>query len=190
LQNYPGPSISCLMNIIGTHDTIRSLTALSPIDSHSLSRQEKANYKMNELDYNNARRLLMLASLLQFTLPGVPCIYYGDEASMQGYEDPLNRGCYPWGQEDMEILNWYKKLGKIRKDYSIALNGDIKIIYAQGNVIVFSREETLITAVNTGETPTPVNLPAGVYLNLLTNTKVSNSITLNGKDCAILVGLS
>ncbi|OGO78935.1 MAG: hypothetical protein A2Y23_00280 [Clostridiales bacterium GWB2_37_7] len=186
LQNYPQPSINCLMNIIGTHDTIRSLTAFSSIDSNKLSIKEKAGYKMNELDYNHARKQLMLASALQFTLPGVPCIYYGDEAGMQGYEDPLNRRCYPWGQEDMEILNWYKKLGKIRKAYSNALSGDMKIISSLGQVIVYSRGETLIIAANIGEMPIPVSLPAGAYLNLITNEEVNNNITLNSKSCAIL----
>ena len=190
LQNYPGPSISCLMNIIGTHDTLRSLTALSSVDSHSLSSKERASYRMSEIEYTNTRKLLMLATAIQFTLPGVPCIYYGDEAGMQGYEDPLNRYCYPWGHEDMEILNWYKQLGKIRKDYSIALGGNMEIIYAMDGVIAYSRGATLITAVNVGPEPIPVNLPSGAYLNLVTNEEVNNNITLNIKSCAILINLS
>lgn len=190
LQNYPEPSIRCLMNIIGTHDTLRSLTALSTIDSHSLSLKERANFKMSEPDYINARKLLMLATTIQFTLPGVPCIYYGDEAGMEGYEDPLNRYCYPWGHEDMEILNWYKLLGKIRKDYGLALGGNIEIIYAQDGVIVYSRGATLITAVNVGPEPIPVNLPSGAHLNLVTNEEVNNNIILNSKSCAIIINLS
>lgn len=186
LQNYPEPSINCLMNIIGTHDTLRSLTALSSIDRDSLSIEERASYKMSDLEYNNARQLLMLATALQFTLPGVPCIYYGDEAGMQGYEDPFNRYCYPWGHEDKDILNWYKKLGEIRKLYSNALNGNMEVIYAQDGVIVYSRGKTLITAVNAGDEPIPIDLPSGTYLNLVTNEEFNNNITLNSKSCAIL----
>ena len=187
LQNYPEPSIKCLMNIICTHDTLRSLTAFSSIDSHRLSLDERASYKMSEPEYASARQLLLLAATLQFTLPGVPCIYYGDEAGLEGYEDPFNRYCYPWGQEDQEILNWYKKLGKIRKNYSIALNGNMKIIYAQDGTVVYSRGETLITAVNAGNETAPISLPSGAYLNLITGEEVHNNITLNSKSCAILI---
>ena len=58
----------------------------------------------------------MIASAIQFFLPGVPCVYYGDEIGMQGFEDPINRRPFTWDNIDDEILSHYKYLGKLRKD--------------------------------------------------------------------------
>lgn len=92
----------------------------------------------------------MLASVLQYTLPGVPCVYYGDEAGMEGYEDPFNRRCYPWGSEDEEIIEHYKRLGALRKRAELN-GGNLKINYASGGVIDFTRGDSLRIVVNAGE---------------------------------------
>ena len=55
---------------------------------------------------------MMAASAMQYTLPGVPCVYYGDEAAWRVIRDPFNRGCYPWGRENQELLAWYRRWGK------------------------------------------------------------------------------
>ena len=52
---------------------------------------------------------------LMFFLPGVPSIYYGDEAGLQGYKDPFNRRCYPWGNEDKELIEYVSELSRVRK---------------------------------------------------------------------------
>ena len=52
-----------------------------------------------------------------FFYPGIPCIYYGDEAGTEGFEDPFNRGFFPWGKEDKELLEFYKKLSEIKNTY-------------------------------------------------------------------------
>lgn len=57
-----------------------------------------------------------MLSALQMSLPGMPSIYYGDEAGLEGGIDPYNRATYPWGREDHDILNWYYKITKIRKE--------------------------------------------------------------------------
>ena len=57
-----------------------------------------------------------MASFLQFTLPGAPTVYYGDEVGMEGYADPFNRRTYPWGREDEELLAHYRRLGQLRRD--------------------------------------------------------------------------
>jgi hypothetical protein len=57
-----------------------------------------------------------MASFLQYTLPGAPSLYYGDEAGMEGYNDPFNRRTYPWGRENPELLSHHRNLGQLRKD--------------------------------------------------------------------------
>ena len=67
---------------------------------------------------------MKIASLIQFTLPGVPSIYYGDEIGMQGMKDPFNRGCMPWNKPNEELLKWYKRLGQIRHSSKAFIDGD------------------------------------------------------------------
>ena len=81
-----------------------------------LSRQEKANYMVSGHALIRAKALHKLAALILYALPGMPCIYYGDEAGLQGCTDPFNRGTYPWGKEDAELLAWYRALGEMRDE--------------------------------------------------------------------------
>lgn len=139
-ENYPKECFYSLMNIIGTHDVPRILTILGEApDENSLSKNEKAVYKLSPEQRELAKKRLKLASLLQITFPGVPCIYYGDEAGLEGYSDPFNRRTYPWGHEDKEILEWYKKLTKIRHSTDALKTGEFVPIYAEGDVYGFVR---------------------------------------------------
>lgn len=116
LENYPKETVYCLMNSLGTHDTVRIINALSDVRAHGWSKTHKLGYKLPDSEYEKAKKKLYLASVLQFTLPGIPSIFYGDEAGLQGFDDPINRRPYPWGSEDKEILAHYKKLGRIRRE--------------------------------------------------------------------------
>jgi 4-alpha-glucanotransferase len=73
------------------------------------------------------------------TFPGVPCIYYGDEAGMEGFSDRLNRRTYPWEEEDMEILDWYKRITIIRNRHDVLKTGSWITIYAKGDVFAYLR---------------------------------------------------
>ena len=117
LENYPKESLDSNMNLIGSHDTARILTILAGVQA-PYRKEERANFVLEGQLYEIARRRLMIASTLQYVLPGVPCLYYGDEVGAYGYEDPLNRGTYPWGREDNALLGHYQALGKLRQEYS------------------------------------------------------------------------
>ena len=116
LENYPKANLDANMNLIGSHDTARILTILAGVQA-PYSKEDRANFTMDKGLYEVAKRRLMIASTLQYFLPGVPCLYYGDEAGAYGYEDPLNRGTYPWGREDNALVDHYRTLGKLRGDY-------------------------------------------------------------------------
>ena len=113
-ENYPPQVLTCCMNLLGTHDTPRILTAL--IDDFEGSREEKAARHLSPGQLLVAKERLRMASFLQFTLPGAPTVYYGDEVGMEGYADPFNRRTYPWGREDEELLAHYRRLGQLRRD--------------------------------------------------------------------------
>ena len=105
------------MNLIGSHDTARILTILTGVQA-PYRKEERAAFVLEGELYEIAKRRLMIASTLQYFLPGVPCLYYGDEVGAYGYEDPLNRGTYPWGREDNALLGHYQALGKLRQEYT------------------------------------------------------------------------
>ena len=114
VENYPPQVLRMLMNHIGTHDTERAITVLAGEPMHNHGRHWQSTTHLTRERRRKGLRLLRLAALMQYTLPGIPCIYYGDEAGLEGYRDPFNRGCYPWGKEDEELIEWYRHLAKLR----------------------------------------------------------------------------
>ena len=138
---YPPMVVDCLMNNLGTHDTMRILTALGGLELNpDAPRRLKAETHMSEEELANGLKLLRLASLLQMTLPGVPCIYYGDEAGMEGYNDPFNRCCYPWGHEDRALISWYRTLLQIRKEYRVFSHSSFRLLAFRHGFFAFCRE--------------------------------------------------
>ena len=116
LENYPKESLDSCMTLIGSHDTARILTVLAGVYAPH-RKEDRANFVLDGDLYDRAKGRLKLASTLQYALPGVPCLYYGDEAGVYGYEDPLNRSTYPWGREDLDLVKHYQTLGALRDEY-------------------------------------------------------------------------
>lgn len=143
VENYPPPCLKLLMNHIGTHDTERALTMLGGEALYGRDRKWQSEQKLDENKRKTAILKLKLATILQFFLPGVPCIYYGDEAGLEGYRDPFNRACYPWGNEDKDLILWYQNLGKLRKSLDILKTSSMKNVYSHGDLMCFERFETL-----------------------------------------------
>ena len=59
---------------------------------------------------------------------------------MQGYKDPFNRRCYPWGKENPELIEWYKTLGKVRADNPVFKDGRFEILSSVAGCVAFSRK--------------------------------------------------
>ncbi|GHV09564.1 hypothetical protein FACS1894217_14090 [Clostridia bacterium] len=94
---------------------------------------------------------MKLAAAIQFSFPGSPLVYYGDEAYMEGFEDPFNRRGYPWGKENRQMLNWYRKLGNARRNSEALRYGDINYLYVKEGLLVYERvseHETVTVAIN------------------------------------------
>ena len=138
VENYPPQVLPCLMNSLGTHDTLRILTAL--VDDFDGSRAEKAARRLSMQQMILAKERLRMASFLQFTLPGSPCVYYGDEAGMEGYADPFNRRPYPWGAEDGDLLEHYRRLTALRREIPALRRGEIRFFQAKNRMLGFTRE--------------------------------------------------
>lgn len=152
IENYPPQVLNVLMNHIGTHDTERAITRLAGEnpDGHDRAWQFEHN-TLSEFDYLKGISMMKIASLIQFTLPGVPSIYYGDEIGMQGMKDPFNRACMPWNKPNEELLKWYKRLGQIRHSSKAFIDGDFEKLYCDGGVIAYSRSsegDNILVAIN------------------------------------------
>ena len=193
LEHYPPAVNRLLMNHIGTHDTERALTALAGEPAGGRGRDWQAAQKLTPERRARGLRLMRLASALQYCLPGVPCVYYGDEAGMEGYRDPFNRGCYPWGEEDPDLLAWYRRLGRLRKAATALKEGRFRPLARDGAALCFERrdgEAALLCAVNRGDTEAALPLPegwAGWTVNLGDGRVEGDILRLPPLGCAILI---
>lgn len=121
--NYPPKIMNLCMNFLGTHDTERILTVLAGISCSGMSRLSQSRLTYSDETLFHAKKLMKAALCMLYTLPGIPCIYYGDEAGLTGGRDPFNRGCYPWGSEDTDLIGFHKMLGAFRKDAEVLSDG-------------------------------------------------------------------
>ena len=139
VEHYPKPAVDMLMNFISTHDTERALTRLGGEEVGWHDKDWQFEHHLSPSEYVYGISLLKCAMVLQFFLPGVPCVYYGDEAGMEGYRDPFNRCCYPWGRENIELIDFTRGLAKVRRETRAFEQGDLRFIQVDDNVCVFAR---------------------------------------------------
>ncbi len=153
-ENYPAQALFCSMTILGTHDTPRILTAL--VDDFDGERAVAARRFLSAAQKKEAKKRLYLASFLQFTLPGTPSVYYGDETGMEGHKDPFNRRTFPWGKGDKDLMAYYSELGRLRRAYPALRRGSIQFMEARQGRLAFGRklngDATVEIYVNQGET--------------------------------------
>ena len=161
-ENYPKCCVDVLMNHIGTHDTMRILTQLAGESCEYRDRSWQSSHHLTEKQYEKGVKLLKLASVIQFTLPGVPCIYYGDEAGMEGYKDPFNRFCYPWGKENKELIEHYTVLGAMRHGCDCLKEGEYYTLSEMLGCLAFvrkSKKDSILVIVNRNEHEIDYYLP-------------------------------
>lgn len=158
VENYPPQVLNVLMNHIGTHDTERAITRLAGPDNEGRGRDwQFANNKLPSYDYLKGISMMKMASLIQFTLPGVPSIYYGDEIGMQGMKDPFNRACMQWDNHNEELLKWYKRLGQIRNGAKALIDGEFVPVFCENSAIAYERvssDNSVLVAVNNNDEET------------------------------------
>lgn len=129
-ENYPKHHFYSAMNLIGSHDVPRVLTVMEEEMPRGISNEQREHIKIARLK---------LVTLWQMTFPGVPSIYYGDEAGVEGPRDPGNRRTYPWGKENNEIMEWYKTLLALRNHYDVLRTGKWQPLYAKHGLYCFLR---------------------------------------------------
>ena len=191
MENYPKESIHLLMNHIGTHDTARAVTMLGRSEDYIGDREWQSKSRLNNEELTLGYKRLKIAALLSFTLPGVPSLFYGDEAGIEGFGDPFCRAAYPWGRENAELLEFYRALGKARRGCKAFKDGDFKPVVCGGDVFTFIRENKdskALIAVNRGEAAVNIDLPDNFtkYKNAFGREPENNKITLPPYGYAVI----
>lgn len=137
-EHYPPQVLNSVMNLLGSHDTTRLLTELSGVQANS--REEKAAVRLTEEQRRLAIERERLAAFLQFTLPGIPSIYYGDEVGMEGFDDPFCRAFYDWENGDEALRAYYLGLSRLRNESEALRRGTVRVLEAGRGRIAFLRE--------------------------------------------------
>lgn len=152
VENYPPQVLNVLINNLGTHDTERIVTALAGECTNGRGRDWQSQTKLSDEQKELGIKLLKLASAMQYTLPGVPSLYYGDEVFVEGYKDPFNRTTYPWGNENQELLDWHKSLGDMRKTYDTFKCANMIPFYIGDKLVSYKRGDDILCVFNASHT--------------------------------------
>ena len=129
--NYPRPMYYALTNLLSSHDVERVRTALSTsIDPQEISRELQASFIISDSENKKGSWRQRLAAILQYALPGVPCVYYGDERGMNGFLDPFNRESFT--EAPYDLTEDYRHLAQLRNSADAMQTGHV-VFFAAGN---------------------------------------------------------
>jgi glycosidase/fibronectin type 3 domain-containing protein len=173
-EDYPDAAYYSLMNLLDSHDTERLLWTLTP------GIETTAEKELNAANLAAGKDNLKLASFIQFTMPGAPTVYYGDEVGMTGDDDPDDRRTYPWadlgGTPDTALFAHYQTLAAVRAQNAVLTDGDIRILLADDatGVVAYGRKtenQAAVIIINRsnsarmGDISVAGYLPDGIALN-------------------------
>lgn len=138
-DHYPAPALHTLMNFLSTHDTERAITVIAdqPIDGRDRYWQSGRHLPLDRLEYG--KLCMRLAFAVLFFLPGVPCVYYGDERAMEGYKDPFNRAYYNWNETDMRLVRTVTTLSSFRSRHAVFQDGGLRFTRLENGLLCLER---------------------------------------------------
>lgn len=182
--SYPRAVSDSLMNLLGTHDTVRIFTHLgAPVEDGEKPNRALAVYRLSDEAAERACTRLTIAATLQFTVYGIPSIYYGDEVALEGWHDPFCRMPFPWKELEhpvrSRILSLYRRLGQIRREWSVFDHGEFRVVRHTDRMIAYVREkgdEQVLVCANMGTEA--VSFPLGNVhgCDLLQQTDVTDAV--------------
>ena len=152
------------LNFLSTHDTERALTVLADEPANGRGRAWQSGRSVTGEAYEEGMLLLRMAYAIIYTLPGVPCLYYGDEIGMQGYRDPFNRAFYRWDTREERLRPVLAQLAQLRHSCDAFRCGQLRILRAEGGVLHYQRigeTETAEVIVNRTESIIVETLASG-----------------------------
>ena len=188
MPNMPREVRDLQLNLLGSHDTPRALTALGGEAENGRTVKQLSCEKMSAEQYDLARRRLILSYLMAATFPGRPMVYYGDEAGIEGYADPMNRMPYPWGKEDPTLLDAYRKIGKLRSELRALKEGSFALRYLDSSLLVYERKagkSAVKVFINRSQNALRISF-GGKYNNLIQGRTAKGTLSLPPLSYAVL----
>lgn len=138
-EHYPAPALDTTLNFLSTHDTERALTVIADEPANGRGREWQSGRCVTGDAYEEGMLKLRMAYAIIYTLPGVPCLYYGDEIGMQGYRDPFNRGFYCWNSHEERLKPVLAQLAQLRHTCEAFRTGELRVLRAEGGVLHYQR---------------------------------------------------
>ncbi len=154
-ENYPAPALHTLMNFLSTHDTVRAITEIAGESCEGHDRYWQSKRRLTPEQYEYGIRRMALSYGMLYTLPGIPCIYYGDEIAMQGYKDPFNRAYFDWDSTEQRLRRVVRQLARLREHCRALWDGHFTVLDATQTTLHYSRHNDSDTAecfINCGDT--------------------------------------
>lgn len=159
MSRMQSESLLVAMNELSNHDHSRFLTRTNRMVGRiATSGSEAAGINTDEAIFKQG-------VVMQMTLPGAPTIYYGDEAGVCGWTDPDNRRTYPWGRENLELIEFYREAICIHKQNQVLKTGSYLPLLWEKDLLCYGRfdeEDAILTVVNTSDEPKSITPP--VYM--------------------------
>ena len=145
-EHYPAPALNTALNFLSTHDTERALTVIADEPANGRGREWQSGRNVSGEAYEEGMLRLRMAYAIIYTLPGLPCLYYGDEIGMQGYRDPFNRGYYCWDSHEERLKPVLAQLAQLRHSCEAFRTGALRVLRAEGGVLHYQRVGATETA--------------------------------------------
>ena len=142
-EHYPAPAMDTALNFLSTHDTERALTVIADEPANGRGRAWQSGRCVTGDAYEEGLLRLRMAYAIIYTLPGVPCLYYGDEIAMQGYRDPFNRAFFRWDAHEQRLR---PVLAQLRHTCEAFRTGQLRVLRAEGGILHYQRVGKVETA--------------------------------------------
>ena len=153
-EHYPAPAMDTALNFLSTHDTERALTVIADEPANGRGREWQSGRCVTGEAYEEGMLRLRMAYAIIYTLPGVPCLYYGDEIGMQGYRDPFNRAFFCWDSHEERLRPVLAQLAQLRHSCEAFRTGELRVLRAEDGILHYQRigkTETAEIIVNRSE---------------------------------------
>lgn len=177
MASFMAPSLQVAMNQLSNHDHSRFLT--------------RTNGKVGRVEHlggaaaseNIHPEVMREAIVMQMTWPGAPTLYYGDEAGVCGFTDPDNRRTYPWGHEDQEMREFYRRAIFMHKKYPVLSDGSLRFLHTDFNCLAygrFSRNSQVVVVFNNNEEEKELRF--SVWQSAVKDSNVLTRVLYTDKD--------